>query len=334
MHDPEAASAPDSGLFGLDTRPEEAGCVVIPVGFDATTSYRDGTRRGPEAILRASRQLDLFSLAHGRPYEAGIAMLATDPRVTTWNARARRWARPVIEAGGGDPGSQAVRQVTAIQEQLRDWLRERCSRGIGKGQVVGVVGGEHSISLGAIAAHAERWPGLGILHVDAHHDLRVAFEGLKYSHASIMDNVLDEVPGVARLVSVGIRDFSEKEHDRAREDERVTTFYQEQLDAAAFGGRSWAEQCAAIVEGLPEHVYVSFDIDGLDPALCPSTGTPVPGGLGFAQAVFLLRAACSSGRRLVGFDLVEVAPGRDDWDGNVGARLLYELIALALAGRP
>lgn len=330
--DPEQASSPDSGIFGLESCAEDALCVLVPVGFDATTSYRAGTRHGPEAVLQASRQLDLYSRAHGRPYEHGICLLPPDPRVEDWNTEARKLAGPIIEAGGtGELAS--LQRIEAIQADLRAWLRTTCDAWLKRGRCVGVLGGDHSVPLGAIAAHAARWPGLGILHIDAHHDLRVAYEGFRYSHASIMANVLAELPDVARIVSVGIRDFSESEQDCARDDARVCTFYQEDLEQARFAGRSWNAQVEAIVAELPGDVYVSFDIDGLDPSLCPNTGTPVPGGLRFAEVVALMRAVVASGRRLVGFDLVEVAPGEDEWDGNVGARLLYELIALCLASR-
>ena len=192
------------------------------------------------------------------------------------------------------------------------------------------------MAFGAIAAHARRHPGLGILHIDAHADLRQAYEGFERSHASVMANVLDRLDGVARLVQVGIRDISAPEYERSQKDPRVVTHLDPVLSDRVFAGASWASLCDEIVAALPQEVYVSFDIDGLDPTLCPNTGTPVPGGLSFAEACALLREVVSSGREIVGFDLCEVAPdprGESEWDGNVGMRVLYKLAGFALASR-
>ena len=212
-------------------------------------------------------------------------------------------------------------------------VRSTAALFLGRGKIVGTVGGDHSVSFGAIEAHAARYHGLGILHFGAHADLRRAHQGFSWSHASIMDNVLSRLPGVARLVQVGVRDLCEEEHERILASEgRIVTFFDAQLAQARFAGETWAQQCARIVATLPAQVYLSFDIDALDPALCPHTGTRVPGGLSFQMATYLIAAVVQSGRRLVGFDLTEVAPAPDggDWDENVGARLLYKLCGWAL----
>jgi agmatinase len=176
---------------------------------------------------------------------------------------------------------------------------------------------------------------MGVLHVDAHADLRVAYEGFTRSHASIMHNVLADLPEVAKLVQVGLRDLSEEEHERTRTDRRVAAFFDADLAREKLEGMSFARLVDPIVEALPRQVYVSFDVDGLDPALCPSTGTPVPGGLSFHEASYLLRRVVESGRTIVGFDLDEVAPGAegDEWPANVGARLLYKLVGWTLKSR-
>jgi len=306
--DPNAAASPDSGIFGLDDTPESAKVVLVPVPFEATTSYGGGTSQGPAAILRASKQVDLWDIETGKPYEAGIAMLP-EPKFPG--------------AGARDPDA-----VNPISRQVNDWVHETCARWLERGKIVGTVGGDHSISFGAIAAHAERYPGLGVLHFDAHADLRHQYEGFEHSHASIMDNVVRGTK-IAKLVQVGIRDLCEEEHDRiAKSGGRIATFYDAELAQARFAGETWAQQCARIVAELPRLVYVSFDIDGLDPALCPHTGTKVPGGLSFQMATSLLAAVVRSGRKIVGFDLTEVAPAQDgsEWDENVGARILYKLI--------
>ena len=332
--DPNAAAAPDSGIFGLPSTPEDALVVLIPVPWEATVSYGGGTARGPAAILEASKQVDLFDLETGKPYEAGIAMLPSPRDVVAWNEQAKRLAAPVIEAGGA--GSDAalaknVREVNALGERLNAWVEAETRTWLERGKLVGVVGGDHSTPFGAIAAYARKYPGLGVLHFDAHADLRAAYEGFQWSHASIMANVLDRIDGVARLVQVGIRDFCEEEHDRILGSAgRVRTFFDSELRARLQEGEPWAKLARAMVAELPQQVYVSFDIDGLDPALCPSTGTPVVGGLSFAEATRVLREVVASGRRIVGFDLNEVAPGETEWDANVGARVLYKEIGFAL----
>jgi agmatinase len=335
--DPSAAAG-HQGIFGLPHTPEEAAVVLIPVPWEATVSYGSGTANGPAAILAASRQVDLLDRQTGRPYEAGIAMLPVPGDVRAWSDEARVLARPVIEAGG--PGDdpvlrQAAEGVNELGTRLNGWVREQASRWLDAGKLVGVVGGDHSAPFGAIAAVAERHPGVGVLHIDAHADLRQAYEGLRWSHASIMDNVLRELPAVSRIVQVGVRDYCDEE-DRLilAQADRLRTFFDPDLRQQVLDGESWNRLAGRIVAELPREVYVSFDIDGLDPALCPHTGTPVPGGLSLAEATALLRLLAQSGRRVVGFDLSEVAPGGDsEWDGNVGARLLYKLIGYALRSR-
>jgi agmatinase len=144
---------------------------------------------------------------------------------------------------------------------------------------------------------------------------------------------MERVPGVACLVQVALRDVSDDEMayvERSRG--RVVAHHDALLAAARFEGETWAAQVRRIVEPLPREVYLTFDIDGLDPTLCPHTGTPVPGGLSFQEACALVAGVVKSGRRIVGLDLVEVAPGDDggEWDGNVGARLLYKMIGWML----
>jgi agmatinase len=151
-----------------------------------------------------------------------------------------------------------------------------------------------------------------------------------------MHNVATRLTDVARIVQVGIRDLSETEAATIRgSGGRIRTWFDPDLQRSLHEGRAFADVAKRIADDLPDLVYLSFDIDGLDPSLCPHTGTPVPGGLSFAQATHLCRAVVESGRRIVGFDLCEVAPGPrgDEWDGNVGARLLYKMIGWALRSR-
>ena len=330
--DPNAAASADSGIFGLPHTVEDAGVLLIAAPWEATTSYRPGTARGPEAILAASRQVDLFDLETGRPYEAGIALLDAPPSVHAWAAEARALALPIIEKGGVEKGEAA--SIDALSAKLNAWVYDEAKKGLARDRLVGLVGGDHSTPFGLIRAVAERHPGVGVLHLDAHADLRDAYEGFSDSHASIMFNVAERIPEVSRIVQVGIRDFGEAEHDYAQASAgRIVQFHDATLSRRREAGATWTSLCDEIVAALPKEVYLSFDIDGLDPTLCPNTGTPVPGGLSFQEACGLLRALVESGRRIVGLDVNEVAPGADEWDANVGARLLYKMIGWALRSR-
>lgn len=333
--DPGAAAAFD-GIFGLPHSVDEARVVVIPVPWDATTSYRTGTSKAPAAILDASRQVDLFDADAGRPYEAGIAMLPIESEVAFWNDEARRLAEPVIENGGAgtDPTLQRnLDRVNVLGSEMNEWVRARTAELIAKDKMPVVLGGDHSAPFGAFQAYADRHPGIGILHFDAHYDLRDAYEGFRWSHASIMFNALEQIPGIARIVHVGIRDFSEAEHELSKSSDGRSVAYldgamKDRIDA----GETWKAIADEIAGRLPPKVFVSFDIDGLDQALCPGTGTPVPGGLSFHQATAVLAACVRRGRTIVGCDLNEVAPrdGDGEWNANVGARLLYKMIGYAL----
>ncbi len=338
VFDPDAPAS-GSGLYGLPHSPDDAGVVIIPVPWEATVSYRAGTARGPAAILAASRQVDLTDRETGTPYAAGIAMLPEDSEIKAWSERARALAAPIIEAGGagGLAGpAKNLAEVNRLGERLNERVRATAEAWLGRGKLVGLVGGDHSTPFGLIAALAARHPGMGILHLDAHADLREAYEGFTFSHASIMFNVMARIPGVTRLVQVGVRDFGRGEADAiAKAKGRIVTCFENDLQRGLLAGKSFNTLIKPCIAKLPKAVYLSFDIDGLDPQLCPHTGTPVPGGLSFAQACALIRMVAESGRTIVGFDLNEVAPGPDgdEWDANVGARLLYKQIGWALKSR-
>jgi agmatinase len=298
----------------------------MPVPWQATTSYRRGTREGPSATIAASAQVDLHDLDTGDAWRAGFAVLPEDPRIRALDLRAEPDALEVIGSAGGAPAAAA--RVNALSEALNELVHARIARLLAEGRIPGVLGGDHSAPFGAIQAVAERFPGVGILHVDAHADLREAYEGFTWSHASIFHNVVTRLPGVGRLTQVGLRDVGEAEIAfRDAHPGRITWFTDPDLARASFSGTPWLAQVHGVVATLPPEVYVSFDIDGLDPAFCPNTGTPVPGGLGFREAALLL-AEVAAARRIVGFDLNEVGDG--EWDGNVAARLLLKLCGHAV----
>lgn len=348
--DPDAAAQPGTGIFGLPFTREQSKLILLPVPFEATTSYGSGTSSGPAAILAASAQVDLFDIQFGNVYEQGIFLLNEDRRVYEQSAMASDLAGPLIDQGGAtDTDREAVERINQAGEVVNAHTYKEFAAILAEGKTPGLIGGDHSTPFGAIRACAEHVStltnsreGLGILHIDAHMDLRDAFEGFTWSHASIMFNVLERIPQVSRLVQVGIRDFGKREMEYARTQSgkagpRVVTHFDHDWARRLDAGERFAELCRQTVEELPRHVYVSFDIDALDPALCPHTGTPVPGGFSFNRACVLLETLARSGRTIVGFDLVEVAPGPNpdepEWDANVGARLLYKLCGVVHAAR-
>lgn len=331
--DPDAAASGASGIYGLPFSADDARVVIVPVPFEATTSYGGGTSRGPAAVFEASRQVDLFDRETGRPYAAGIAMLDIPKKVVRWNREGKEMARPVIEQGGASDKSTraAAARVNAISEKVNDWVFTQADSLLAAGKLPVILGGDHSVPFGAIRAYADRYPGMGILHLDAHADLRDAYEGFTWSHASIFHNVMTKLPRVGRLVQVGVRDSGQAENRMIEESKgRIVTFFDPDLAASKEEGIPFARIADEIVAKLPGDVYLSWDIDGLDPTLCPGTGTPVPGGLSWNEAIGLLRAVRRAGKRIVGLDLCEVSPGETEWDANVGARLLYKMIGFAL----
>lgn len=331
--DPDAAAGAGSGIFGLPFGPEDSRVVIVPVPFEATTSYGGGTSAGPAAVLKASKQVDLFDHDTGRPYAAGIAMLDIPKNVLRWNAEARRAAKPVIAAGGvvNRATRAAAAKVNALSERMNQWVYERTASLLGEGKMAVTLGGDHSVPFGAIRAYAERYPGMGILHLDAHADLREAYEGFTWSHASIFHNVMTRLPKVGRLVQIGVRDLGQAESRMIETSRgRIVTFFDSDLASRKEEGESFAAIADDVIAELPGDVYLSWDIDGLDPTLCPGTGTPVPGGLSWNEAIGLLRAIRRAGKRIVGLDLCEVSPGQTEWDANVGARLLYKMIGFGV----
>lgn len=333
--DPDAAATADSGLFGLPHGPDDARVHVLGVPFEATTSYRGGTSRAPEAILAASRQIDLFDLRFGRPYEQGIWMAPIDERIAAWSHEARVAAEPIIEKGGATgEDAAAVAAVDAASQRMNEVVEAFFLTAFDAGKLPILIGGDHSTPFGAMKAAAARFPGLGILQFDAHADLRVAYEGFAWSHASVLHNVLEHSEGVARLVQVGIRDLAAQEHQVIQANPLISAVFDHDLANARFDGRV-RELARETIASLPDTLYVTFDIDALDPTLCPGTGTPVPGGLLWDETMVWLEELRASGKRIVGADINEVSAGEagdqkgESWDAIVGARLLYRLIGAA-----
>jgi agmatinase len=326
--DPNAPGV-NGNLFGLPFTPENAELIVIPVPWEVTVSYNTGTAKGPDAIFNASSQVDLAMKDIPDAWKLGVCMLPVPDNLVEESARLRELASKHIVAVESGEKLEANNPITAKVneecENLNIYVKSTVQKWLKADKMVALVGGDHSTPLGFIRALAEKYNRFGILQIDAHADLRKAYEGFTYSHASIMYNAL-KLPAVGRLVQVGIRDYCDEELAlMQRAGGRVVTYFDQDIKEQLFEGKSWSSVCDHIINNLPKEVYISFDIDGLNPKLCPSTGTPVAGGLEFEQVIFLIKKLAKSGRKIIGFDLNEVAPGNDEWDANVGARLLYNL---------
>ena len=227
---------------------------------------------------------------------------------------------------------KTLKEVNDGSDHLNSWTYDQTKALLSKGKLVGLLGGDHSIPLGYYKAIGEKYGEFGILQIDAHCDLRAGYEGFNYSHASIMYNTLKEIPQLQKLVQVGVRDFSENEWEYIRNsNSRVVTYLDKDIRSRQFEGQNWKQISEEIISHLPQKVYISFDIDGLDRKLCPHTGTPVPGGFEKEEVFFIFRKIIESGRTIIGFDLCEVGVSDTDWNANVGARVLLKLCNLLMA---
>ncbi|MEG1635182.1 MAG: agmatinase family protein [Rikenellaceae bacterium] len=337
--DPNNLSIVNGNYFALPFEPENSDLVIISVPWDATVSYREGASLAPDAIIDASAQVDLYDPHNPHGYKCGIATIPIEEEIMLSNKFCRRDAVKVIEhlSEGGlstdDEISKKLKRVNDGSVVVNEYVHKTAAKWLEKGKKVALVGGDHSSPLGLIKAVGEKYEGFGVLHIDAHADLREAYEGFTYSHASIMYNSLREVPQIGKLVQVGVRDFCDSEMEIIESNPKIKTFFDHIISSRMFCGETWSSVVDDIISNLPSKVYVSFDIDGLSPFNCPSTGTPVPGGISYEASVFLINRIVESGREIVGFDLCEVAPhpsGEDQWDANVGARVLFKLCNLAL----
>lgn len=332
-YNPSGVGEINGNLLGLPCDYESANLIVFGVPWEVTVSYGAGTANGPQRILDASTQLDLFDFDNPDGWKQGIFMVEIPQDIVEKNTYYRALAAKIIQrlAQGKQLSdtpdlTPVLTEINQACQQVNQWLFENCHKAINKGKRVAVIGGDHSSPLGYFQALAANYPNYGILHIDAHADLRDAYEGFEFSHASIMFNAM-KIPQISKLVQVGLRDIS---HDEVQiidqSSDRIIAYYDPAIKQKLYSGITWIDLCREIISHLPEYVYISFDADGLDPKLCPSTGTPVPGGLELEQTFCLFRELVNSGRKIIGFDICEVGDG--EWDGNVGARVVYKLANL------
>jgi agmatinase len=340
--DPNSVGNPNNNIFGLPSTEADSRLVILPVPWEVTVSYTAGTARAPEHIFKASLQVDLFDPEYKDAWKQGFYMRDCDKKVLMKSDYLRKEAELYINyiAEGEDVNDnkfmcKTLKEVNAGGHFLNDWVYEQTKDLLNDGKLVALLGGDHSTPLGYFKAIAEKYGEFGILQIDAHCDLRVAYENFKYSHASVMYNALEEIPQLKKLVQVGIRDYCEEEWDYIESNkERIATFFDKDIKERQFEGATWQTITDDIVKNLPQKVFISFDIDGLDPKLCPHTGTPVQGGFETEQVFYLFKKVLQSGRELVGFDLNEVGVSQDEWDENVGARCLFKLCSMLVAANP
>ncbi|OUL22726.1 agmatinase [Nostoc sp. RF31YmG] len=332
-YNPSGVGEINGNLLGLPFDYESANLIVFGVPWEVTVSYGAGTAKGPQRILDASTQLDLFDFDHPEGWKQGIFMMEIPQDILEKSEYYRALAGKIIErlaqgkALTDTPDlTPVLTEINRASQQVNQWLFENCQKAINDGKQVAVIGGDHSSPLGYFQALAAKYPNYGILHIDAHADLRDAYEEFEFSHASIMFNAM-KIPQISKLVQVGLRDISHDEVQIIDESHgRIVAYYDPAIKQKLYSGITWIQLCREIISQLPEFVHISFDVDGLDPKLCPSTGTPVPGGLELEQAYCLFRELVNSGRKIIGFDVCEV--GDTEWDGNVGARIVYKLANL------
>ncbi|MBK8443906.1 MAG: agmatinase family protein [Sphingobacteriales bacterium] len=340
---PNGVGAANGNIFGLPHTYENAQIVIIPVPWEVTVSYLAGTARGAQAVLDYSPQIDLFDFDVANAWKIGIYMLPVPKKWLKQNDKLRKQAAAYIrhleEKSDSDlpaPLKKTLQHINQTCEELKMWVREQAAAIVADGKIPCVLGGDHSTPLGLMEAITDKHKNFGILQVDAHADLRDAYEGFTYSHASIMFNAL-KLKQVKKLVSVGVRDICEAEVLLAEHSKkRVVPFYDFVLRRERLRGeKNWQQQCNDIVKELPDEVYVSFDIDGLSPEHCPNTGTPVAGGLSLEEAVMLLNEIVAQNKKIIACDLCEVSVGNhkkvapeQEFNANVGARVLYKMCNL------
>ncbi len=340
--DPNSVGNPNNNIFGLPFSEEDARLVIVPVPWEVTVSYRAGTARGPEHIFKASLQVDLFDPEYRDAWKQGYYMRDCDKKVLMKSDYLRREAELYINyiSEGEDVNDnkfmcKTLKEVNAGALFLNNWVYEQTKDLLEAGKLVALLGGDHSTPLGFYKAIAEKHGDFGILQIDAHCDLRTAYEDFKYSHASVMYNALAEIPQLQKLVQIGIRDYCEEEFEFIQHNkDRVVTFFDKDIREALYEGITWQTIVDRMIQDLPQKVYISFDIDGLDPKLCPNTGTPVQGGFETEQIFYLFKKLMQSGRQLIGFDLNEVGVSQDEWDENVGARCLFKLCNMLVTANP
>lgn len=331
--DPNQVSNPNNNIFGLPFTEEDAKLVIIPVPWEVTVSHLAGTARAADHVYKSSLFVDIFDVDGNAGWKQGFYMQEIDKKLLFKNDYLRKEAELYIDfisQGASIEENKfmckSLKEINEGSAFMNKWVYENSKTLLEKDKLVALLGGDHSISLGLMKALSEKHGDFGVLQIDAHCDLRNKYEDFNYSHASIMYNALNEIPAITKLVQVGVRDYCEEEWTYiCNSNFRVVTYFDKQVKNRLFEGQTWKTIANEIIQNLPQKVYISFDIDGLDRKLCPNTGTPVIGGFESEEMIYLIQKVKESGRELIGFDLVEIGVGQTDWDSNVGASILWRL---------
>lgn len=337
--DPNSAGNPNNNVFGLPFTEEESEIVIVPVPWEVTVSFGSGTARSTEQIMQASLQIDLFDPEVPEGWKKGFFMREADRKILLKSDYLRKEAELYIDyiskgelVENNQFMCKAMKEVNEGSAMLNQWVYDQTRGLLDQGKQVVLLGGDHSTPLGFMKAVGEKHGDFGILQIDAHCDLREGFEGFTYSHASIMYNALKEIPQLTRLVQVGIRDYSAGEDQFIKDNaDKIRTFFDKEIRVRQFEGETFRSIADDIISQLPDKVYISFDIDGLDPKLCPNTGTPVQGGFETEQVYYIFDRLLKAGKTIVGVDLSEVSTSENGWDANVGARVLFKICNLLAA---
>ena len=340
--DPNSVGNPNNNIFGLPVSEENSRLIILPVPWEVTVSFGSGTARSAEQIMKASLQVDLFDPDVPDGWKQGFYLKESDRKILLKSDYLRKEAELYIDyISKGDiiENNQFMRktlkEVNEGSSFLNNWVYQQTKSLLDKDKLVGLLGGDHSTPLGFMKAIGEKHGDFGILQIDAHCDLRAGYEGFTHSHASIMYNALNEVPQLQKLVQIGVRDYSQGELEFIQQNTyRIQTFFDNDIRKRQYEGETFKEVVNDIVHQLPEKIYISFDIDGLDPKLCPNTGTPVQGGFETDQVFYILNRILKTGKKIIGFDLSEVSTSENYWDANVGARVLFKLCNLMVASNP
>ncbi|MBQ5701442.1 MAG: arginase family protein [Alistipes sp.] len=319
---------------------QDAEIVLVSAPWAVTSAAGQGAAYTPDAIIDASTSVSLYDAVSGISIEGKVATAEVDYDLQESSLQLGGDAAKVvshIEDGGTISGDYFLRKIGKINIGFRDMHRsvgKRVFRFADKGKIVGVVGGDHSVSLGAVRSISSVYPDMGVLFIDGHCDLRQSGKIFAYSHLSIARNIIDEVPQIAKLVQVGARDMSLEEAEFAASHPKIALYGQEKMARDIYNGENWHSICEKIVSELPEKVYISLDIDALTPEHCPNTKRPVAGGMTFDQVVYLINCVAESGRNIIGFDLTEIVPeNENNIDAAIGARMLVKLCAAALKSK-
>jgi agmatinase len=337
-YDPNSIGNPNNNIFGLPSSLEDAALVIMPIPWEVTVSYNAGTARSGDALFKASLQIDLYDSDYPNQWQKGIYMLPVNKKILLKSDYLRKEAElyiNYISEGEAIEKNQfmckSLREINEGSVMLNEWVYTETKKLLQQGKLVGLLGGDHSTPLGYFKAIGEQYENFGILQIDAHCDLRKAYEDFKYSHASIMYNAINEIPQLEKLVQVGIRDYCDEEWDYIKQSNyKVVTYFDKDIKERQYEGETWKSIVDDIIDHLPQNVFISFDIDGLDPKLCPNTGTPVAGGFETEQIFYLFKQLVKSGKKIIGFDLNEIGVSENEWDENVGARVLYKLSNILL----